>query len=50
MNVTRPVPLPPVVIVASAAPYVALVGPVIVRVAWAALLIVTGKAAEVVGS
>ena len=32
----------------AASPYVLLAGPVIVRVAWAALLIVTGKATEVV--
>ena len=42
VNETRPVPLPPVVtIVASGAPYVALVGPVIERTSWAALLTAT---------
>ena len=34
----------------AASPNVFVAGPVIDRVAWAALLIVTGKAAEVVGS
>ena len=46
-----PPPLPPVtLIVASGAPYVALAGAVIERVAWAALLIVTLNGADVVGS
>ena len=47
-KVIAPVPEPPlVVIVASAAPKVALVGPVTVRVAWLTLPIVTAKPAEV---
>ena len=49
VKVTAPVPLPPLTVgVKGASPYVLVAGPVIVRVAWAALLIVTGKAAEVV--
>ena len=43
-----PVPEPPeVVIVASAAPEAMVEGPVTVRVAWSALVIVTSKGAEV---
>ena len=45
---TAPVPLPPPrVVVKGASPYVVLAGPVIVRVAWAALLTVRLMAALV---
>ena len=45
-KVTAPVPLPPLVVNAvSASPNVTLAGAVIARVAWVALLMVTGKAA-----
>ena len=49
VKVTVPVPLPPLTVgVKGASPYVLVAGPVIVRVAWAALLTVTEKGTEVV--
>ena len=49
-KVTAPEPEPPVVVIGwSGAPKVALVGAVMTRVAWFALLMATVNAAEVVG-